>query len=152
MNFEIIPIDFDIPGSVAAVYTVQLEGYDRNEFQIFDEDHYGAYPEDVDLVILEIQDICITGIENRKFRHEGRILALPKEPSNLRLYCDILTPNILFIFNGGYKDVSRYQDDSNLLAIVRKCETIMDNIKSAVNLDIEINGTVITGDLKIERR
>lgn len=139
-------------------YSIHLEAEELSELERFFEKfpEGSEFDEDIDTIIEWLDRIGQRGALERHFRYEGkygdRVMAIPIETSNLRLYCIRLSDKILIFGNGGVKDCARWQDSETLTQYVEMLLDTSRFISSRIS-----NGTIyivdkeIVGNLKFSR-
>jgi len=100
-------------------YTLRFETEKKTELEKFYENHQKEYSESVYYIKMWIAEIGEKfGAQTRFFRPEDNAYALPpptkelrcvdievgQENMNLRLYCIVLSPEIVILVNGGIKE------------------------------------------------
>lgn len=125
-----------------------------NEYEDFINRHIDIIAVEEDLVNLQLwidkigQEI---GAKKEYFRHEGETASTSALPpprrklaeipvEDLRLYCMVISENIVIIFNGGIKTANLAQD----------CPNVKKYFRQANQLTKAIDNLIVDGDLKID--
>jgi len=103
-------------------YSVCIEGDDKSIFEQFIATYSEVSPDNLKLILTNIRNIGDKrGAKLRYFRHEKDAQALPLktkfldcEPGNLRLYCSILSEDVVVLFSGGIKTTKKAQECDNV--------------------------------------
>lgn len=124
-NFATIELLDEFIFDRVTYYSIKLEDKDVNEFEDFILNHQDNedISEEFDDIINWLEVIGEDfGAQRNLFRNEQKAEALPPSArylkliynENLRLYCLLLTPNIVVLFNGGIKTTRTAQDCPNV--------------------------------------
>ena len=97
----------------AGLFTIIFEGETRSEFvkfvKKFKDD--AVRKEELRIILNQIDTMLIKGVEERRFRPEGKIndgvMALPVYKTGLRLYCLRMSNSVLIVGNGGVKSTKK---------------------------------------------
>lgn len=107
-------------------YTFRFVDDELFEFDKFYDAHDNVtFREEMDFIIKWIDKIGEDGAIDRFFRPEkGKMMAIPLEITDIRLYCFKISDDIVIIGNGGIKKTKTYNEDpllnsyaENLLSI-----------------------------------
>jgi hypothetical protein len=151
-------------------YTVRLEAADEEErlsetddfFERFgteDNEHGEAFDQIFDLLLA----IGERGAYERYFRFEARALALPgyrqavcslleddeEYPSNLRLYCILLSESVVVLCNGGIKTARTPQECPNVAGHFRLANSVakhLDEMRRSGEIELELGRIKYWGD------
>ena len=95
---------------IAGLFTICFEGEDATEFQKFIEKckEDAMRKKELTVILNAINRILTaSGFLERYFRPEGKmgdhVVALPIEPTQMRLYCLRMSDSVLIVGNGGVK-------------------------------------------------
>lgn len=101
------------------VYSCKVNGSDLSEFERFLQKYKDSeHQEAIATIMARIVRLKEDGCYERYFRYEGarkdRLFALPShyDVGNLRIFCLVLSPNILILGNGGLKTTRTYNEDA----------------------------------------
>ncbi|MBI2417952.1 MAG: hypothetical protein HYV28_08630 [Ignavibacteriales bacterium] len=132
-------------GSKTEIYSVQIDGSEKSEFEKFIERFSETHRSDVNYLADTVQKIAdIFGIREQFFKPQGldgvyRFIMHRDKKTSLRLYCIKWGSELLIIGGGGIKEVRTWQESHELSKIVRELSKIdkylLDNkidIKNAV--------------------
>jgi len=115
--------DFDF--EKVRFYTVKFEGDKQNQLDQFFSTYESEYAESIEFLLLWLTIIGETrGATTQYFRPEENVSALPppaatfrifdykikKTKTNLRLYCIVLSEEVVILINGGIKESHLTQD------------------------------------------
>ena len=128
-------------------YTVRLGNNELTEFELFDEKVFPNHTHEVELAYNVILEIQRRGAYQHQFKPEHAANALPrvsqqdmddnKDDFGLRLYCILLTRELVVLLNGGIKTKRNPED----------CENVKDHFlrakKIAVRLDKDFKNNEI---------
>ncbi len=99
----------------------ELKGYSEAEDFFIRMDEIEDIQDDLDKLWYWLEQIADkTGWYAEAFRHEGICVALPPkkritgEYNDLRLYCHLITNNVVVLFNGGIKTQDNPEDCPNV--------------------------------------
>lgn len=141
---EVVLID---ESESVGIYSILKDGEENSEFENFLLAHMDSHPEDIGILIARINRLKDAGCFERHFRREGkvrdRVFALPSHLDHLklRLYCIVISENIIIFGNGGEKNTTTYNEDPCLNAFVKTLQKIDGKIiKRQNNSDIIIEG------------
>lgn len=103
-------------------FSVVLDGEETSLFEQFIENHGYSNKEEIAVILTNIHNIGNKrGAQSRFFRHEGAAEALPYqrryikgEPGNLRLYCSVLSVDVVVLYSGHIKTKAKAQDCPNV--------------------------------------
>ncbi|MFR9598834.1 MAG: hypothetical protein SNI83_07070 [Rikenellaceae bacterium] len=151
---EVVLID---ESELVGIYSILKDGEEYSEFENFLLAHMDSHKEEVGTLIARINRLKETGCFERHFRREGkmrdRVFALPNylDHLKLRLYCIVISENIIVFGNGGEKNTATYNEDPCLNACVKTLQKIDGKIiKRQDNNDIIIEGKELKGDLSFQ--
>ncbi len=158
VGFEIIEVN-RLSGEECHIYTIQLAGKDRTEFEQFVNDYINDFENEVIDIYNRLKFIGKeTGAREQFFKlNEGKpgdlVVALFDSPDKkLRLYCIRFSKVALIIGGGGRKAVRTWQDDIQLCQSVRLMMNVSKIIYEAIldkYLKIDADGRLI-GKTKFE--
>ena len=99
--------------------------------------------------------LTASGFLERYFRPKGkmgdRVVALPIERTNKRLYCLRMSDSVLIVGNGGVKNTKTYEEDDSLNGYVITLQKLDKLLAQAIkNGKVTIEETTITGIDKTE--
>lgn len=148
--------DFDF--SKVRYYTLKFED-DIQESQKFFDNYQAKYPESVNYIKMWIAEIGEKyGAEPRFFRPEDNAEALPPPSTllrrldkqfntkklSLRLYCIVLSPEIVILVNGGIKESQALRDSPSCWKEFQFASNIASQIHRQLKLGLlVINGKVL---------
>ena len=135
------------------VYSCKVNGSDLSEFELFLQKYKDSeHQKDVVTIMARILRLMKDGCYERYFRYEGarkdRLFALPShfDVGDLRVYCLVLSPNILILGNGGLKTTRTYNEDSWLYSCAEFLQRLDKKIKYFEESGIlTIEGKIIGG-------
>lgn len=131
----------------AGLFTIIFEGETHSEFvkfvKKFKDD--AVRKEELRIILNQIDTMLIKGVEERRFRPEGKIndgvMALPVYKTGLRLYCLRMSNSVLIVGNGGAKSTKKYEEDVDLNGYVINLQ----------KLDSLLKADIKTGSVRIEK-
>ncbi len=122
-------------------YTLKIE----NEVSLYEAfyekiNNQADLKEDLAIILQQINEIGDhIGAELRYFRHEGSAHALPSkvlafegEKTALRLYCAVLSCNVVFLFNGDVKTTMKAKDCPNVKAHFELANKLSEKLTKAI--------------------
>ena len=138
------------------IYTIRFKNEITEIEKFLDKFPQGCeFDVDISKIIKWLDNIGKRGALERYFRIEGKfkdkVLALPIENSNLRLYVIRISDEILILGNGGKKKTKAYNKDPELNNIVEQLQSI-DCLITAKERQgiIQIKGKLLLGKLEFE--
>lgn len=106
----------ELAGGFVDFYTVKIGTQELTEFELFDGKDFPDHKKEIQIVYNTLNEIKFRGAKRRYFKFEGSAEALPFVPFELmdanqddfgiRLYCKIVSEEILILFNGDVKTVA----------------------------------------------
>jgi hypothetical protein len=168
VNRKTISISLYAEGDNVAFYTFTFDGEEHSETKKFDSKYRrGDFIKEYQDILLAISIIGDHTSDKIHFRpcskKEDNVMALPgKDDENqeikkgrlaegdlrvLRLYCIVLTKNIVILGNGDIKSTQKYNDDTTLDEYVNVLVAIDNKLKDK---GFSIDGKKINGNLKFE--
>lgn len=135
-------------------YSIKFEGESLSEFEKFLYNHKSSNSTDLAVILARLDKIGTNGAEERYFRYAGkkkdRTAALPAhlDTTKLRLYCILLSKQIVILGNGGIKNTRTYNEDKSLNGFVETLQKIDSAIKQReIEREIKIEGKILSGSL-----
>lgn len=140
-----------------SIYSVQKDGAECSEFEEFLLNHRDDYSSEVARILYRLDKIKEDGCFDRHFRYAGkyrdRTFELPSkfDTISLRVFCIVLSEQIVILGNGGVKTTDTYNEDPWL----NSCELEMQRVDSVIKRreatgKIAVNGKILEGDLSFE--
>lgn len=160
---EFVPL---VLTDISDIYTIKVDDNKDTEFQkflIMFKDSEDAYiKEDFDRILAAIIKISENGALESYFRIEGkvkdRICAIPllissrdkTKHGTLRLYCIRISDTLLIIGGGGLKKSDTYEEDSSLLAHVKRLQAIDSRLSSLENDGVILSDSIMNITVQID--
>lgn len=152
MKFEKIEIVLLEDSEIVGIYSIKKDDKEFTEFECFLLNNKDSHPEDIATILHRIDLLKKDGCFERHFRYVGkkkdRTFELPSyfDTANLRVFCIVISPNILILGNGGAKTTRTYNEDKWL----NSCEELMQKIDESIHYyqrknKIGFNGKDIKG-------
>lgn len=133
---------------VAGLFTIIFEGEMQSEFvkfvKKFKDD--AVRKNELRVILNQIDTMLVKGIEERRFRPEGKmsdgVTALPV----YKIYCLRLSDSVLIVGNGGVKNTQTYEEDKDLNGYVISLQKLDALLKADIrNGVVRIEKTEIVG-------
>lgn len=130
------------------LYSIQFSDKNISEFEDFMKKfkEQSEHSEAFNTIIYALNHMLEVGVQERFFRNEGgNLKALSFDSKNLRLYCLLISEQVLIVGNGDLKTTRTYQEDEKLNGYVTNLRELNKLLKKAQKKgDVIIEGNEIS--------
>lgn len=157
MKFENVEIELLEESDSVNIYSIKKEGETYTEFEKFLLNNKNVDSTGIAIIMARIEKIKDEGCFEHHFRYAGkkrdRTFSLPShfDVGKLRVYCIVLSKQIIILGNGGVKTTRTYNEDPWLNKCAEDMKETDFSIKKNEKLKrIKIASKTISGELTLK--